>query len=255
MEQKLYENTHDCNRNTKLGKDIQDVGSLLCQLKIADEWMTAPNNIITADVTDTTDKYYKAMELLEKSQFFHVRNTASIRIKGIIYNSNTNLALSWSIVLEKPTSAGTIFNFKTVDLRVVQIDQLNTPIQRVVVVLSFFCFILLLYIAKIEIDRCKRIKIIKGHYRDAMRSISLWGSILMIVLFVIHIVLRSMYFFHVDRRNFDIINKDLVQGLPKIDSFLNIFEIEHIALTIVSSLGWFRMLNYLMLSSRIWVRR
>ena len=34
-------------------------------------------------------------------------------------------------------------------------------------------------------------------------------------------------------------------------SFVEIFEMEHIFLAIVSALAWFRMLNYLMLNSRI----
>ena len=84
-----------------------------------------------------------------------------------------------------------------------------------------------------------------------MRSFSLWGSILMMLFFVIHLLLRMVYFFNDDRRNFDIISKDLTKGLPSL-SFISIYLNEHVFLTIVTSLGWFRMLNYLMLSSRIW---
>ena len=56
------------------------------------------------------------------------------------YNPNTNLALAWTVVLEKPGFVGTVFEFKQVKLRVVQIDQLNTPMQRVVAGLQFQCF-------------------------------------------------------------------------------------------------------------------
>ena len=73
----------------------------------------------------------------------------------------------------------------------------------------------------------------------------------MVVFFLLHIVLRAVYFFDTNRRNFDITTKDLVQGLPNM-SFIQIFEMEHLSLTIVATIAWFRMLNYLMLSSRIW---
>jgi hypothetical protein len=39
--------------------------------------------------------------------------------------------------------------------------------------------------------------------------------------------------------------------LPNL-SFVDLFELEHLTLTIVAAVSWFRMLNYLMLSSRIW---
>ena len=99
------------------------------------------------------------------------------------------------IHLKRPTPDGTVFTFHNVDLRVIQIDQLNTPIQRAVGILSIFNLLLLGYVAKLEINRCHRIKIVAGHYREAMRSVSLWGSVLMVVFFLLHIVLRAVYFF------------------------------------------------------------
>ena len=149
------------------------------------------------------------------------------------------------------STSQTIFLFNHVNLRVIQIDQLNTAMQRTVGILSIVSLLLLGYVAKVEIDRCQRIKITSGHYRDAMRSVSLWGSVVMIVFFVVHLILRALYFFNAARRNFDITTKNLASGLPNL-SFVDLFELEHLTLTIVAAISWFRMLNYLMLSSRIW---
>jgi hypothetical protein len=241
IEQKQYLNSH-CNEKS---------GILNCQSSVSDEWIQAPKNIITADTTSSYANYYTSMKQLQSSSWLHSRNTAMVRLRGVIYNSNVNLALSWSIELKKTSSASTIFIFQNVVLDVFQIDQLNTPIQRVVGIITIINFGLLGYVGVVEINRCKRIKIVNGHYKDAMRSFSLWGSILMMLFFVIHLLLRMVYFFNDDRRNFDIISKDLTKGLPSL-SFISIYLNEHVFLTIVTSLGWFRMLNYLMLSSRIW---
>ena len=190
------------------------------------------------------------MYQLRKSNWLKQRETAEVRMSGVIYNPNTNLALLWTLRLKRPSSMGTIFLFDEISLRVVQLDQLNTPIQRAVGILLIICLCLLGYVAKVEVDRCKHIKVVSGHYRGAMRSVSLWGAIIMIILFVLHLLLRAVYFFDFNRKNFDISSKDLTLGLPNM-SFVEIFEMEHIFLAIVSALAWFRMLNYLMLNSRI----
>ena len=163
-----------------------------------------PSSVITADVTDTYRKYKAAMIKLRTLNWMDSRNTAEVKMSGVLYNPNSNLAMSWSIHLKKATPDGTIFLFNHVNLRVIQIDQLNTAMQRTVGILSIVSLLLLGYVAKVEIDRCQRIKITSGHYRDAMRSVSLWGSVVMIVFFVVHLILRALYFFNAARRNFDI---------------------------------------------------
>jgi Ca2+-binding EF-hand superfamily protein len=248
LEKRSYIDEHECGSKEKTK---QRVGHLLCQPKISNEWEQAPSSIITADVTDTYNKYKNAIAKLRKINWLHSRKTAEVKMSGLLYNPNSNLAMSWIIHIKRPTSAGSIFEFHEVNLRVIQIDQLNTPIQRSVGILSIFVLILLGYVAKVEIDQCQRIKLISGHYRVAMRSLSLWGSVIMILFFIVHLILRAVYFFNDYRRNFDITTKNLATGLPNL-SFLEIFELEHLSLTIVSAIGWFRMLNYLMLSSRIW---
>ena len=49
----------------------------------------------------------------------------------------------------------------------------------------------------------------------------------MLVFFVCHLVLRAAYFFNDDRRNFDITSKSLSEGLPPLESLIDIFEVEH----------------------------
>jgi len=252
LEKRNYINEHTCGQTNTDKTEIQErLGSLLCQPTTAEEWEQAPTSVITADVTDTYRKYKAAMIKLRTLNWLDSRNTAEIKMSGVLYNPNSNLAMSWSIHLKKATPDGTIFLFNHVNLRVIQIDQLNTAMQRTVGILSIVSLLLLGYVAKVEIDRCQRIKITSGHYRDAMRSVSLWGSVVMIVLFIVHLILRALYFFNAARRNFDITTKNLASGLPNL-SFVDLFELEHLTLTIVAAISWFRMLNYLMLSSRIW---
>lgn len=237
-----------------IGTTTTDESALECphlDVTIDTEWTQAPQTIVGVGVADSDAEYDATMDRLRASRWLN-EDTVAIRARGVQYNPNTNLALAWTVVLEKPGFVGTVFEFKQVKLRVVQIDQLNTPMQRVVAGLLLVALALIGYVIKIEMVRIQRIKIVTGHYSEAMRSLALWSSGFMLVFFVCHLVLRAAYFFNDDRRNFDITSKSLSEGLPPLESLIDIFEVEHALLTMVAALSWFRLLNYLMIARRIW---